>query len=190
MLKSPTSHLSKSCPFCLKAFSGLGIHLKHCSQRCGRDYQVYLSHKTIQKKVHQKSKKKPCGNCGKLFSRLDSHLRSSSKCRATRTDRVIPGVHDSSQQVTSQLSVSTHIPDEESLPTIIESLQPELEGLSQGALQASISSLSLSVKDPFNCPESNEEWQLADEHLATTVTPRVLVAVSVDEKYQALCSGV
>ena len=90
-------------------------------------------------------------------------------------------------------SVSTHIPHEESLLTITESLQPELEGLSQGALQASISedhSLSLSVKDPFNCRESNEEWQLADEHLATTVTPRVLVAVSVDEKYQGLCSGV
>ena len=51
-------------------------------------------------------------------------------------------------------------------------------------------SLSFSLKYPFHCPESKEEGQLADEQFTSSAIPCVLAAGSVDEKCQALCSGV
>ena len=185
MLKSSTTNLSKPCPFCFKAFKQLGIHLKHCSQRCGREYQTYLSQKKKAMCLQGKSKKKPCGRCGKLFKGLDNHHRGSSQCRVfhlTQTDERF-----SSQSPSSP--VSPHISEEQGLPTITEFSQPELDSVLYP--EASISehhSLSLSLKDPFNCPQSQEEWQVADEQLTSTVTPHVFN--SVDEKHQVLCSGV
>ena len=163
MLKSLTSHPSKTCPFCLKAYKGLGIHLKHCSQRNGQDYQSYLSQKTLQKKASN-SKKKPCEKCGKLFIRLDNHLRNSSTCRFLPVDSSSANVDASPQQ---------------------ESVQQDCV-----SSQTPVQSVSLPCKDPFNLPESTEAWGLADEHLASVVVPRVLAAGSVDDKHEVLCSGV
>ena len=192
MLKSPTS---KPCP---KAFKGLGIHLKHCSQRCGREYQTYLSQKTLQKKaicLTGKSKKKPCGKCGKLFRRLDNHLRNSCQCRMvhlTHTDQLPLSLHDSCEQISSQFPSSpvlTDIREKQGLPTTTEHPQPELNIHPEVSISDQ-HSLSLSLKAPFHCPESKEEWQLADEQLTSSVIPCVLAAGSVDEKCQVLCLGV
>ena len=74
---SATSNL---CPFCEKGFVRLGNHFKHCPRRQGRDYEQLLSQKTLQKK-QKKQKKGPCPKCGKLFERLDTHLRSNAVCQ-------------------------------------------------------------------------------------------------------------
>ena len=67
------------CPFCDKPYKRLGSHLRYCSMRKGRDYSIYLSQKTLNKKISNKST--PCPTCGKKFARLDVHLRGSATCK-------------------------------------------------------------------------------------------------------------
>lgn len=66
-------------PFCNTTFMKLGNHLRHCKQRNGADYTIYLSHKTLTKKT--KAKPKLCPHCRKKFSRLDIHLRNRADCK-------------------------------------------------------------------------------------------------------------
>ena len=68
-----------TCPFCNITFVKLGNHLRHCKQRNGADYTIYLSHKTLTKKT--KAKPNLCPYCRKKFSRLDTHLRNSADCK-------------------------------------------------------------------------------------------------------------
>ena len=87
MLNSPVSHLSKPCKprrFCARSFQRLGTHLKHCPHREGRDFQAYLSQKTLSKRSSS-NKKKPCRKCGRLFYRLDTPLRNSAQCKVIPT---------------------------------------------------------------------------------------------------------
>jgi hypothetical protein len=44
--------------------------------------------------------------------------------------------------------------------------------------------------EPFNCPNTAEEWAEVDQHLARVVVPAVLTAPSLEEKNQALCTGI
>ncbi len=40
-----------ACPLCARSFQRLGNHLPRCSERADRDYSMYLSKKTIEKKA-------------------------------------------------------------------------------------------------------------------------------------------
>ena len=66
---------SNSCCFCHKTFKSLGNHYKGCPDRNGECYQHLLSKKTLAKKQHGKARKAPCPKCGKMFLRLETHLR-------------------------------------------------------------------------------------------------------------------
>ena len=69
----------QECCFCHKAFERIGNHYKYCPKRDGKDFQHLLSQKTLAKK--EKGKKVACPKCGKLFLRLETHLRTSATCR-------------------------------------------------------------------------------------------------------------
>ena len=71
------SRPSKTCLFCNKVYTRLGNHYKYCPERNGKEYEHLLSQKTLD--IRQKTVKKlPCPNCGKLFKRLENHLRNSA----------------------------------------------------------------------------------------------------------------
>ena len=72
---------SKHCCFCLKTFKSLGNHYKGCPERNGADYQHLLSQRTLDNKFRGKAKKVPCPKCGKLFIRLEAHLRNNASCK-------------------------------------------------------------------------------------------------------------
>jgi len=78
-LEMSSTHPVTPCPFCNQLFKKLGIHLPHCKERRGKDFSMYLSRKTIQKKAGPASSK-PCPTHGKQFKRLDTHLWRSAQC--------------------------------------------------------------------------------------------------------------
>ena len=51
-------------------------------------------------------------------------------------------------------------------------------------------SVGLTWRMPMAAFTTREEWQLADEELATSVVPAVLLCESVEEKNTKLCDGV
>ena len=69
----------KECCFCHKAFKKVGAHYKSCPERKGQSFQHLLAEKTINSR--HKSKKTACPKCGKLFLRLDTHLKNSASCK-------------------------------------------------------------------------------------------------------------
>ena len=83
------STLYKTCPFCNKDYKKLGIHLTHCPDRNGRDFEHLLSQKTLDKRSGKKTKE-TCPKCGKKFDRLDTHLRTSATCKDTQPNRNHP----------------------------------------------------------------------------------------------------
>ena len=78
-LEMSSTHPVTPCPFCNQLFKKLGIHLPHCKERRGKDFPMYLSRKTIQKKAGPASSKS-CPTCRKQFKRLDTHLWRSVQC--------------------------------------------------------------------------------------------------------------
>ena len=60
---NPNLNLKRLCPFCENLFKGLGNHLCHCHKRDGRDYEKYLSHKTLGKRTG--ARRQQCPHCGK-----------------------------------------------------------------------------------------------------------------------------
>ena len=148
-----------TCPFCEKSFRKLGLHLAHCKQRDGRDYQHLLSQKTLAKK--RKSKKQLCPSCGKLFLRLDTHLRLSRSCQQ----------HPAFLEPPHQTPI--HHLDHE--PSCTQQSQP-------ATAAPQLPSLVL--------PQSDEQWAESDGFLARSVVPAVLAAPSVDAKYATLCQGI
>ena len=83
---------SNSCCFCHKTFKSLGNHYKGCPERKGECYQHLLSKKTLAKRQYVKAKKAPCPKCGKMFLRLETHLRTNAACRSVTlpSDQCIP----------------------------------------------------------------------------------------------------
>ena len=181
MLKSPNSHLLNPCPFCKRCYKKLGNHLKYCSERDGRDYQAYLSQKTLSKRSNT-SKKKPCGKCGRLFYRLDTHLRNSAQCREL-------SIVDPQNPLESSQQDHTLV---HATPALGSTTLLAEHNTSQEVSLCSISEpvLSPQSKTPFNYPRTKDEWLAADEQLASVVVPQVLAAPTIEKKNQALCSGV
>ena len=180
----------------------MGNHLKYCPERAGRDYQAYLSKRTLSKKAKH-AKKEPCSNCGRLFSRLDTHLRNSAQCRKPSSEGLDLRQLPSSQELTDMPSSDTpqeeshsYIPEEHQQSQTCEEQQLRLEmgthqpELSQQNVPPVDIPTDVSPKKPFVCPMSGDEWQAADEHMAKTVVPQVLAARSVEEKNRVLCCGV
>ena len=149
-----------SCPFCSLSFKRLGLHLPHCKHRNGRDYQYLLSQKTLDKR--NESKKHACLTCGKLFQRLDTHLRLSRSCQPHPT------------LTTDQQAVST-------------TLDFPPESLSQPFYHAPLQATQL---PSLKLPQSPDDWHESDRELARTVVPVVLAAPTVDAKHEALCQGI
>ena len=69
------------CPFCEKQFVGLGNHLPRCKERQGRDYSIYLSDRTLAKRLGTATSNKICPHCHKRFRRLDTHLQRNATCK-------------------------------------------------------------------------------------------------------------
>ena len=120
--------------------------------------------------------------CGRLFYRLDTHLRLSAQCRVISSMSIHQPSQDntplSESQGQSPILVSTTLPTELGSPQV-SSLPPNSD-----------EHISIQPKTPFNCPRSSEEWLVADEQLSIAVVPQVLAAATIDNKNQALCDGV
>ena len=82
----PSQDLS-ACPFCDREFRRLGNHLPKCKER---DYSVYLSKKTLDKKAKKGSSRRYCPKCHKQFLRLDSHLKRSPYCKSIDCSTDLP----------------------------------------------------------------------------------------------------
>ena len=125
--------------------------------------------KTLSKR--NKSIKKTCPKCQKVFARLDTHLKNSATCKlphapeTSATSSTIPEPSQPDSQCPIQPPVTSPLPGtRRPRPTI--------------------------TKAPFNCPRTAEEWEEADKELSRTVVPTVQLADTVEERNQALCEGV
>ena len=156
------------CPFCNGTFLRVGNHLPHCPQRNGRDYAMYLSQKTLMNRAGS-SKKKQCPNCGKLFIRLDTHLKNSAICKNNFQPQAAQ---------TSQAQTQTACNQEPSLH-FHTSIQTD-----------SLPLPAFTMPPPFKTPKTAEEWKDDDSQLAETVVPAVLEAEDIDEKNKILGEGI
>ena len=151
---------TKLCPFCSCEFVRLGNHLPHCRERKG-DYSEFLSSATRKKAANiKKSKKCLCPRFGKLFKRLDTHLRTSATCKKL-----------------------TREPCHLFLDEVPESTLEKLPGNSQLPSQC----LHPKYKDRLVLPITQEDWQKVDQLLALKVVPAVIAASTVDSKNHLLC---
>ncbi len=110
------------------------------------------------------ARKKPCPRCGKLFIRLDTHLKNSATCK-------------NNPQATVQTA-------EPSLPIQL----PDQDTTSSTAMRSALR-LLLSCR-PFKTPKTDDQWREDDHQLAETVIPEVKDAQNVDEKSRILCEGI
>ena len=149
------------CPFCHCLFKRVGNHLKHCPQRDGKDYTIYLSQKTINNRAGT-SRKKPCPQCGKLFTRLDTHLRNNVTCKGNTPPQLEcqaePGASQEGQ-------ISAH--NSQVAPPLAFDLLPL-----------------------FKTPNCEKDWREDDLILSKTITRAVAEAENVDDKNRILCEGI
>ena len=163
---------SSSCPFCSKPFLRIGNHLLHCQARNGADYSIYLSQKTLRKKLRPtatSSIRQKCPKCQKLFKCLDTHLSRSAICRT--------------QVAVSSETLSTNISRSE--PS--DYVEPETEPRPQVHNDCASASSS---KDRLKLPRTTEEWSEANQALKINVTPKVLMANNIEVKNSIICDGI
>lgn len=144
------------CPFCEATFKRLGCHIYKCPKREGRDYYQYLSQKTLNKKKG-KATKKACPKCNKMFSRLDTHLKSNAFCKTIAQQEVNLSVRE--QQTEKQ-----HPPD--SVTTSDTSMDMNYEA---------------NILPRCVLPSSEKEWQETDLFIKTNLLPKIVRAVTVDD---------
>ena len=161
---------SQNCyPFRQCSFKRVGNHLPRCPQRDGRDYTIYLSQKTLNNRAGT-SKKKPCPSCGKLFIRLDTHLKNSAICKSSTLLQPMQASQsqppDSSQTVDTRSSQDIHT-------SVLVNHLPVFELL-----------------PPFKTPKTDEKWREDNSQLAEVIIPAVAEAQSVDDKNRILCEGI
>ena len=131
--------------------------------RKGRDYSIYLSQKTFNKKISNKST--PCPTCGKKFARLDVHLRCSATCKQQFGEPTSP----------TQSGLDPVPPS----PVQLESTQTS----SNQYLVASANNLSTCPQPlpPFKMPNCTEQWEEVGSALAQCLVPAVICATSPEE---------
>ena len=105
-------------PFCASHFHRLRNHLRSCKQRGDRGYMARntrSSHTSVG----------VCSKCSRIFRRLDTHLRVSTKCRdiATRTQEPTPVTRPPSvTQTMNTISQTTRPFVEQPHPVMLPSL--------------------------------------------------------------------
>ena len=152
------------CPFCHNKFKRVGRHLKHCKERLGREYSHYLAENTLTKRT--RSTKQKCGKCHRFFVRLDTHLRTSARCRyikdqerlepSTVTAEPMPSPSDISVNNTR---VPPRVPPQSHSPPLLHLLK---------------------------LPTDVEQWRDANEFISAEVA---LCATSPEQKYLTLVQG-
>ena len=122
------------CPFCDQLF---GNHLPHCKQRCGREYSSLLAKNRV---APARSCRGTCPKCGRLFQRLDTHLRLSASCRdVTPSGPCREPTHSTDPPTHSQLDARTTSPTATTTTT----------------------AAAHAFKAPLKLPKSAEEWEKA-----------------------------
>ena len=168
------STLYKTCPFCNKDYKKLGIHLTHCPDRNGRDFEHLLSQKTLDKRSGKKTKE-TCPKCGKKFDRLDTHLRTSATCKDTQPNRNHP------ENVPSSFVSSPTVSP--SQPTQFLQFPRETH-----PLPSQIPHMTTALR--MKLLHTAEGWCEADEHLRQVVVPRVLHEIDVNTMNHVLSLGI
>ena len=160
------STTSNPCPFFEKGFVRLGNHLKHCPQRQGRDYEQFLSQKTLLKK-QKRQKKESCPKCGKLFERLDTHLRNRAICRICPQLPAEPRDQIASQAV------------------------PEVPASSSGAHPTpEHGPTNVDLMPAISLPKEADEWREADSFFKVHLVPRMCMERSVNGMNDVLSKGI
>ena len=154
----------KSCPFCQRSFLRLGNHLPGFKARGEASYEHLLSKKTLLKSKQRTTKQK-CTRCGKLFSRLDTHLPKSARCK------------------------SLALAHEDSNPPIVQPVtgQPPL-------LTPSTSHQHLTPppepREILLLPRSDEDWKKANEHFTSALMELTGAADDVTKTNQLICNKI
>ena len=218
--RSTAGSATSVCPFCGKdGFKRLGYHPPQCKERNGRDYSIYLSKRTLEKKASSLRgavRSKFCPRCHKQFQRLDTHLKRNSVCRFI-PDVVPPGCSsmDKSDYDTSQQSTPNNMRDDDhQLPGFLQqspSYVPTAcdppdaiphQHQAFSPLAAAIMSITPHVlrnaalppspepRSHLKLPTKDEEWRAADQYLAAVVVPQVIAEVSVEDKNLTLTQGI
>ena len=165
--RQPTA--TGECPFCGKrGFKSLGRHLPRCAERDGRDYSMYLSDKTINKKTAIVPKY--CPKCHKRFRRLDTHLRVSATCH--QFSPLAPPSSDIQPQ-----HPQTEEPDQAAI-------------LNFPPAQAAILDSAPSQRPRVKLPVRQEEWEAANIHFSQVLVPEVLAEASLESKNTRLSDGI
>ena len=168
------STLYKTCPFCNKDYKKLGIHLTHCPDRNGRDFEHLLSQKTLDKRSGKKTKE-TCPKCGKKFDHLDTHLWTSATCKDTQPNSNHP------ENVPSSVASSPIVSP--SQPTQFLQFPRETH-----PLPSQIPHMTTALR--MKLPHTAEGWCEADEHLRQVVVPRVLHEIDVNTMNHVLSLGI
>ena len=106
---------------------------------------------------------KPCPNCGKVFARVDTHMRKNAVCRVT--PQCPPSTQPKGQPDRGTRLYIFRSPEAASFPSLLQ-------------------------LRPYSHPQSPEEWEKANEDLANTVVQAVLATSTVEENSQTLCGGI
>ena len=140
------------CSLCQKCFRSLGNHYKGCPERHGADYQHLLSQGTLTNKARGKTKKLPCPKCGKLFSRLETHLRRSASCK--------------------NVSLPNELSDPP--PTHPVPAPPSPSSPAQPMPSARSSPPPPTLQPRTKLPSTPEQWSEVDSFILANITPAVL----------------
>lgn len=180
-----------------------------------------MSKKTIQKKTRVRSAKANfCPRCHKRFSRLDTHLRTSAKCRHIPTKNNSSNGSDSCFppcQEHSTLSISGNSSESSQLPSASVTITSSDEDSScfppahefstvtasesllspqprpdppQPSPAPAINSPVPSVKPRLYLPRLDDEWKKANTFFETELVPCVLNEASLEHKYTILVDGI
>ena len=153
------------CPFCGLRFVRVSNHLPHCKQRQGRDYSSFLAKQSSS--VAGKGRG-ICPKCGRLFRRLDTHLRVSASCR----------------DITSGADTCRVAPAPAPAPALAST------ATAPAMNNTNIPSTAHTFKRPLKLPKHPEQWAEADWLLQVQVVPEVLQASSAEEKNVVFCNRV
>ena len=147
----------------------LGKTLKHCPQRQGRDYEQFLSQKTLLRR----KKKEPCPKCGKLFERLDTHLHNSAICKTIQKPPPSqPQAHQAPPTPEDATCPASDIPS--TLPSSEFQCCPTV----------------VDLLPAVDLPRVGSEWDEADNFFRVYLVPRVCMEETVDAMNHALCKGI
>lgn len=174
-LNMAQSAISKQCPFCEGVFLRLGSHLKYCPERQGQEYDYLLSQKTIQNREGKRSRT-PCPNCGKLFARLDTHLRTSAICQNAQ-----PNSAALSQPSRPPLTQEEAVCPPTGVPSNLGVCDVNKPPYCPKAVD---------FLPNIELPRKPDEWKKANNYFQVHLVPNVCMRETVDDMNATLCKGI